>query len=215
MCYAVILAVSVCGLTPPPLVPRRLYLNWVALNSRSTTSHIMRPLSLVGRDECVQIKLQLSVAKNSGIFVVDAFADSAVANSVDEESRSNGGLIGTRLRQGVCRVPELDRACFCSPLGIVTGPLQTPEGYHLVLVEERIGLEVHDSGMTRVVAEALPSGGVRSVLAPPDPDDVSELVAPDALLNVLLFALASWFGGQLLSTWASSIDVEQIANSIQ
>ena len=43
--------------------------------------------------------------------------------------------------QGECQSPELDRACFCAPLGEVTGPVQSALGYHLVLVEERFGLE--------------------------------------------------------------------------
>ena len=42
--------------------------------------------------------------------------------------------------QGECQLPELDRACFCAPLGEVSGPLRTAQGWHLVLVEERFGL---------------------------------------------------------------------------
>ena len=119
-----------------------------------------------------------------------------------------------RLRQGTCTLPELDRACFCSPLGRVTGPLETSLGWHLVLVEERIGLEMHDSGMSRVVRAPLPSGGVDSVLAPPDDDEPNELVAPDVLLNVAGFFALSYVGGQAIGSWATSIDLEKFASAV-
>ena len=80
---------------------------------------------------------------------------------------------------------------------------------------ERLGLEMHDRGMARVVPEPLESGGVKSVLAPPDDEEASELVSPDALLNLVGFLLVSYVGGQLLSALASSIDVEQMANSVR
>ena len=145
--------------TKPPFVPRRLYLDWVALNCKATTRHIMRPPTAAGREECLALKTELVAAQQAGVrsshqtsfvlfcffhemrdsqaFIVDAFGELAAQQSIDEESRGDGGIIGRRLRQGVCREPELDRACFCSPLGRVTGPVQTTSGYHLVLVEER------------------------------------------------------------------------------
>ena len=126
------------------------------------------------------------------------------------------GLIGRRLKQGECREPELDKACFCSPIGQVDGPIRTGEGYHLVLVEERLGLERYDEGMTRVVARPNEAGdgGVRSVLAPPDPDEVNELLDPGAILNLILSGLAVTVGGQVIANVASSIDLEKIANSV-
>ena len=92
----------------------------------------------------------------------------------------------------------------------MTGPLETSLGWHLVLVEERIGLEMHDSGMSRVVRAPLPSGGVDSVLAPPDDDEPNELVAPDVLLNVAGFFALSYAGGQAIGSWATSIDLEKL-----
>ena len=193
----------------PPFVPTRVYKDWIALNSRSTTRHLMRAPTPVGREECIAIKTQILAAQASGTFVVDAFSAAAVEHSLDEESRSAGGLLGRRLRQGVVRDATLDRACFCAPLGRVTGPLQTDVGYHLVLVEERIGLERYDEGMSRVVAESRAEGdaGVRSVLAAADPDDVPEMFEPGVLINVAGFLIVSYVGGQLLSAWASSLDL--------
>ena len=142
-CLLLLLLEMCAGLKPPPFVPRRLYLDWVALNSKTTTRHLMRPPTPAGRDECIALKAQILAAQNAGEFVVDAFSAFAIANSTDETTRAAGGLLGTRLRQGVCRVPELDRAGFVAPLGRVSGPVQSSEGFHLVLVEERIGLTMH------------------------------------------------------------------------
>ena len=65
---------SARGLSPPPkppplkppLMPRRLYMDWVALNSKATARHIMRPPTTAGRAECLQIKQELSAATAAG-----------------------------------------------------------------------------------------------------------------------------------------------------
>jgi hypothetical protein len=195
---------------------KRIYMDLVALQARSTTRHIMRPLTEEGRQDCLRLKQALREEASGGRFVVDAFVAAAASESLDDESRELGGLIGRRLRQGVCREPELDKACFCSPIGQVAGPFRTGEGYHLVLVEERLGLQRQDNGMTRVVAKPRETGGgMRSVLAPPDPDEASELLAPSALLSLMLFVIATIAGGQLIAELASSVDIEQIANSME
>ena len=188
---------------------RQVYYDWVALNSQSTTRHIMRPATAAGKAECLNLKQQLRAEAASGRFVVDVFADAAATHSLDEESRDNGGLIGRRLRQGVCVSPELDRACFCAPLGQVAGPLKSSYGYHLVLVEERIGLTMHDSGMTRVVAEPRPDGnGVKSVLRPPDPnDDGNELLAPVNLVTLVASVAIIGVLGDITTSLATAVDV--------
>ena len=106
-------------------------------------------------------------------------------------------------------------ACFCSPLGQVAGPIRSDDGYHLVLVSERSGLEMHDAGMSRVVPEPLPSGeGVRSVLAPPDPAEVSEALDPTNVLMLVGSTVAVVIGGELIAQLASTVDLETLANSI-
>lgn len=189
-------------------------MDWVALNARSTTRHLMRPLSEDGRADCLRLKQELRDEASGGTFIVDAFAAAAASSSLDGESANAGGLLGRRLKQGVCREPELDKACFCSPIGLVDGPIRTDVGYHLVLVEERLGLPMHDKGMARVVAEPRDAGGVRSVLAPADPDEPSELIDAATVFNLLLFLLVTFIGGQIIAQLASSIDIEAIANSV-
>ena len=203
------------AMSKPPLVPRRLYKDWVALNSRSTSRHLMRPPTITGREECLALKLRIREEVARGVFISDAFSDAVKSESIDEESRAQGGLLGERIRQGVCREPELDRACFCSPLGRITGPIQSNVGWHLVLVEERIGLEMYDNGMTRVVPKPRETGdGVDSVLAAPDPDDQSELLDAGAIANLVGFILLTNIGSQVLSNWAASINLEEIAAKV-
>ena len=161
------------------------------------------------------LKQELIAAQRAGEFVVTAFSEKASVHSLDEESRAAGGLIGRRMKQGVCQEPILDRACFCSPLGRVSGPIESSLGYHLVLVEERLGLEMHDEGFSRVVPKPRTSGeGVESVLATADPEEPSDLVSPDVLLNVLGFTVATYVGGQVIAWAASSFDMEALANSV-
>jgi len=197
-------------------LPRRLYMDWVALNCQSTTRQIVRPLTEEGRQECLTIKQSIREAASQGTFLVDAFAAEAARSSTDKLGRANGGLVvAERIRQGVCRNPYLDRACFTAPLGQVSGPIRSDEGYHLVLVQERIGLEMHDAGMSRVVAEPRTSGdGVRSVLAPPDPNELSEALDPANVLTLVGSTAAIVLGGELIAQLASSVDVEAIANSV-
>ena len=124
-------------------------------------------------------------------------------------------MVSERIRQGVCPNPDIDRACFTAPLGQVAGPIRSDEGYHVVLVQERIGLEMHDAGMSRVVAEPLPSGdGVRSVLAPPDPNEISEALDPTNLLMLAGSTVVVVLGGELIAQVASSVDIEALANSM-
>ena len=199
---------AACLVLPGPL--RQVYYDWVALNARSTTRHIMKPLTTAGREELLLLKQQVRAEVTAGSFVVDAFAAAATA-SIDEESCQNGGLIGRRLRQGVCVLPELDRACFVAPLGEVAGPLRSSAGYHLVLVEERLGLAMHDGGMTRVVAEPAAGeagelGAVRSVLKPADPaDDGNELLSPVSVVTLVVSLLLVGVLGDVITTVASSI----------
>ena len=185
----------------------QIYYDWVALNSQSTTRHIMRPATAAGRDECLLLKQAIRRDAAEGKFVVDAFADAAAEHSLDDESSGQGGLIGRRLRQGACRSAELDRACFTAPLGEVAGPVRSAEGFHLVLVEERLGLIMHDGGMSRLVAEPREDGaGVRSVLRPPDPDDDGrEFLSPVSLITLVASLAVVAVLSDVITTVASSV----------
>lgn len=151
--------------------------DFAALKMRSSTRHLMRPLSEDGRRQCLALKQKIrnDVAAN-GTFIIDTFAAYCQKHSSDADTAESGGLLGPLLPQGAVRASDLDKACFTAPLGVVSGPLQTEFGWHLVLVCERTGCRF-DNGMTRVVPELIDGDGasqrvpqrVRSVLAPPDP----------------------------------------------
>mmetsp|Transcript_31277 Transcript_31277/g.67225 ORF Transcript_31277/g.67225 Transcript_31277/m.67225 type:complete len:222 (-) Transcript_31277:125-790(-) len=211
--FVSLLLASARGLNPPPFVPRRVYMDWVALNARSTPRHIMQPRTRTGREACVALKQELAVAQATGAFVVDAFSALALEHSIDEESRADGGLLGRRIRQGTCPLPEIDRAAFCTPLGQVAGPLESTEGYHLVLVEERLGMDRFDAGYTRVVPTQQNDNDDAKrgwTLASPDPDEASELLDTEAMLRAVGLLFVTYVGGQLIAVWASSLDVEQL-----
>jgi hypothetical protein len=172
------------SLTPVEILRR----DWVALNMRSTCRHLLRPSTPVGASECLKLKVEIQQAVQDGEFVVDAFSTRAAEHSIDADTRDAGGLLGTRLQQGeirsrrssACPAPELDRAAFEVPIGKVYGPFQSDYGYHLFLVEERIGYRRQDGELTRVVAEPFAPGDarVRSVLAKPDTSEEGLLVLP-------------------------------------
>ena len=172
--------------------------DWAALNMRSTTRHIMLPLSEDGRTDCLKLKLALRKATEKGIFIVDAFAASAVDYSRDADTAANGGLLGDLLPQGAVRSPALDRACFTCPLGRVAGPIESEFGWHLILVCERTGCRF-DEGMTRCVAEPLPDGeGVRSVVCPSEsPTNMPKEFSETAPGIVLLWGAVAISGGLL------------------
>ena len=127
-----------------------------ALRQKQTTRHIQRPKTSLGREELVQIKENIRREVMEGRFVVDAFAAAAKINSVSKDSEQ-GGMLGELLPQGAVRDRTIDKACFSVPLGVVTGPLESDEGYHLLLVQERKGCK-KDEGMTRIVKVPNPGG---------------------------------------------------------
>ena len=67
-------------------------MDWVALNSKSTTRQIVRPLTEAGRQECLLIKQAIRDQVQQGMFVVDAFVAEAARSTIDDIGRSNGGL---------------------------------------------------------------------------------------------------------------------------
>jgi hypothetical protein len=48
-------------------------------------------------------------------------------------------------------------------------------------------------------------------LAAPDPDEQSEMLDAGAIANLAGFVLLTSVGSQVLSNWAASIDLEEIA----
>ncbi|MDP2339477.1 MAG: peptidylprolyl isomerase [Deltaproteobacteria bacterium] len=66
----------------------------------------------------------------------ESFSDLATAESEDPGSKGRGGDLGAFERGQM--VPEFERAAFEAPVGKVVGPVRTPFGWHLILVDERI-----------------------------------------------------------------------------
>lgn len=65
----------------------------------------------------------------------------ALAKEVSQApTKENGGDLGV-IAKGELR-SELDTAVFAAPAGTVLGPIQTPAGFHVIKVEERIPSEI-------------------------------------------------------------------------
>ena len=200
----------------------RVKKDWAALNMRSTTRHLMRPLTTLGREQCVAIKAAL---RESDQFVVDAFIEACAQHSSDSGTASNGGLLGELLPQGAIaetwgrqrggeNAAALDRACFTAPLGTVYGPLESDYGWHLVLVEQRVGCRF-DDGMVKIVPQRRADGRWGSVLSPSEPGDGTAPRLP--LFSMLTTAALVLVLGQAIAELAGMIapmDLERIANDM-
>ena len=184
--------------------------DWLALIARSST----RVIVLGDRAECLNLKMELSSRVQAGEFVVDAFADAAARYSTDDDTRSRGGLLGERLPQGVVRSRIIDRLCFTAPLGQIVGPIESEQGWHLVLVQERLNCRL-DDGKTCVVAEPIvedkeASGDsaprFRSVVVAQAPNGASPLALPSmtpAVVSAVALCGTVLVFGQVLAEVAS------------
>ena len=123
-----------------------------ALTQKHTSYHILRPSTPAGRSKLVDVKELLRRNVMEGGWVVDEFEDLARRYSACKDTAARGGLLGEKLPQGAIRDGKLDRACFEVPLGECYGPVESDEGWNLVLVVERYGCR-KDGGMTRLVKE--------------------------------------------------------------
>jgi len=63
------------------------------------------------------------------------FARLAKSSSDDEQNKDQGGDLGCGPRGQF--VPAFDHAVFSAPIGVVTGPVETEFGFHLILVRSR------------------------------------------------------------------------------
>ena len=101
--------------------------------SRVRARHILW-LAPAGSDpEAAKVK---AMAARARLEAGEVFADVAAAESEDPGSKGRGGELGTFGRGEM--VPEFERAAFEAPVGKVVGPVRTPFGWHLILVEERV-----------------------------------------------------------------------------
>ncbi len=58
----------------------------------------------------------------------------------DSPSKEKGGDIGTVAKSEL--LPVLDQSVFATPAGSITGPVESPAGFHILLVEERLPSEI-------------------------------------------------------------------------
>jgi hypothetical protein len=175
--------------------------DFLALTRRSTTRHILLPKQAaattggggIRNDAVVDAALRLKQSirnREETEFLVDAFAAAAQRYSIDKDTASHGGLLGTLVAQGYCSAcPELDRASFEAPLGEIYGPMESEFGYHLVLVCERLGCPKLDGGNTRVIPNPQ---GVGSVLVPSTTEDSNQSTPTDNLLQLTLQQVGFW-----------------------
>lgn len=80
------------------------------------------------------------------------FATLAKDNSDDPGSATKGGDLGYFTKEQM--VPEFANAAFKARPSVVTGPVKSPYGYHIILVKDRIaaGVEPYEKVKTDIIA---------------------------------------------------------------
>jgi peptidyl-prolyl cis-trans isomerase C len=91
-----------------------------------------------------------------------SFADIAKAESADQGSGENGGDLGA-FSPGQM-VEEFDREAFAVPVGLVSEPIRTSFGYHLILIDER-GAKQFDEVRDYIEQALRPRTGQRAIEA--------------------------------------------------
>eukprot|EP00581_Thalassiosira_minuscula_P015583 CAMPEP_0183731958 /NCGR_PEP_ID=MMETSP0737-20130205/37006_1 /TAXON_ID=385413 /ORGANISM="Thalassiosira miniscula, Strain CCMP1093" /LENGTH=239 /DNA_ID=CAMNT_0025964827 /DNA_START=115 /DNA_END=834 /DNA_ORIENTATION=- len=138
----------------------RIERDFLALTRKVTAHHILLPKSddvALALKQGIRNKISPPKSASSEgqqeqepMYIVDAFAAAAKKYSRDDDTSSRGGLLGTLVPQGYCRLRELDEACFNLPLGEICGPIESSAGYHLVLIVERTNCPKLDGGYTKI-----------------------------------------------------------------
>lgn len=206
---------------PSPL--EKLERDFLALTRRVTAYHILLPKSTEAALKLKQnirnrVSPQKSLNKSEnkvdglrGMYIIDAFSQAALRYSLDEDTKFNGGLLGTMLPQGACRkVPELDKACFEVPLGEVAGPIETDYGYHLLLVEERTNCAKIDGPYSKIVRGG--TYGTETVFVRPNgKEEGSDLLG--LVVEQIGFWIGIFFAGGVVAEIAVRI-ADGYANSL-
>lgn len=97
----------------------------------ASASHILVP-GKDGSKVLMELKTKISKSKD----MKKAFADAASQYSTCPSGK-RGGSLGT-FKQGQM-VPAFDKVVFNEAIGVVHGPVATPFGNHLILIESREG----------------------------------------------------------------------------
>mmetsp|Transcript_13179 Transcript_13179/g.26871 ORF Transcript_13179/g.26871 Transcript_13179/m.26871 type:complete len:214 (+) Transcript_13179:153-794(+) len=131
--------------------------DYKALTQKHSSYHILRPPTSKGKSQCLDVKESIRRRVMEGGWVVDEFEKAALRFSSCDETAARGGLLGCELPQGAIRDRLLDRLCFTVPLGEVYGPVESEEGWNLILVTKRVGCK-KDEGMTQIVKVRVQDG---------------------------------------------------------
>ena len=177
-----------------------------ALTRKVTAYHILLPKS----DEVAislkqKIRNKVNPAQDSNqepMYVLDAFKAAARKFSQDEETAVRDGLLGTLVPQGYCRAKELDEACFQVPLGVISGPIESEYGYHLLLVEERTNCPKLDGNFNKIIKG---SDGCSTVFT--NDSEKSNEVAKVAMQQVGFWVAVSLAGGVVAEISAKAATV--------
>lgn len=95
----------------------------------ASASHILMKGN-AGLEQLVSIKNKLATSKK----LKEDFAEAAAKFSACPSS-ARGGALGT-FKQGQM-VPAFDKVVFSEEIGVVHGPVKTPFGAHLILIDSR------------------------------------------------------------------------------
>jgi len=114
--------------------------------TRATVRHILFAVPENAIPEQVEAVRQRAESIRTQITDTSKFGEFANQYSDDENSRDKGGSLGTTLRGNDAPVlsQEFEDAIFSVPVGQVSAPVRTPQGWHLVLVDKREG-DVNES----------------------------------------------------------------------
>jgi peptidyl-prolyl cis-trans isomerase C len=96
--------------------------------SSATASHIL----MDQKDKAKMMSIKETIEASSD--VKKEFASQAFTHSKCPSSK-NGGSLG-KFKQGAM-VPAFDKVVFSDEIGVVHGPIATPFGNHLILIESR------------------------------------------------------------------------------
>jgi len=103
---------------------------------RAVVSVIALPRTITAADTAAALE-RITALRREITSGAKTFADVARAESADSGSGAQGGLLGRGVRGRF--VPEFENALFALRPGVVSEPVKTPFGFHLIQVDERKG----------------------------------------------------------------------------
>mmetsp|Transcript_40665 Transcript_40665/g.73252 ORF Transcript_40665/g.73252 Transcript_40665/m.73252 type:complete len:271 (+) Transcript_40665:22-834(+) len=176
-----------------------------SLRLRATAYHILQPLNPVGRLSAEKFKAQIEKEVEAGAFVLDSVKSIAKEYSIDAASGLKDGLLDELFAPGAFQEGSeaweakkirlsLEPQIFDAPIGKILGPLETPHGYSLLLITERVGCAKDDPERTKLVK--FPDG--RGRLGPSDGEpgenagEIDFAVILSTFLLVVLFLITIW-----------------------